>query len=72
MVFSNIIIEFLIERDSPLTIGQKISGRMGNKGVISKIVPDDEMPYLENGERVEVMLNALGVINRLTKRVQAM
>lgn len=36
-----------------------------NKGVISKILPDDEMPFLENGERVEVILNALGVVNRL-------
>lgn len=57
-VFSNMIIEFLVERDSPLTIGQKITGRQGNKGVVSKILPDDQMPYLENGERVEVLLNA--------------
>lgn len=64
-VFSNMIIKFLVERDSALTIGQKISGRQGNKGVISKILPDDQMPYLENGERVEVILNSLGVINRL-------
>lgn len=64
-VFNNMVIEFLVERDSPLTIGQKITGRQGNKGVVSKILPDDEMPYLENGERVEVLLNALGVINRL-------
>ena len=64
-VFSNIVIEFLVERDSPLTIGQKISGRQGNKGVVSKILPDDQMPYLENGEKVEVILNSLGVINRL-------
>lgn len=64
-VFANMVIEFLIERDSPLTIGQKISGRYGNKGVVSKIIPDDEMPYLEDGTRVEVLLNALGVINRL-------
>lgn len=59
------VIEFLIERNSGLTIGQKITGRQGNKGVISKILPDDQMPYLENGERVDVLLNALGVINRL-------
>jgi len=64
-IFSNMIIEFLVERDSALTIGQKISGRQGNKGVVSKILPDDQMPYLENGEKVEVILNSLGVINRL-------
>lgn len=64
-VFSNMVIEFLIERDSPLTIGQKITGRQGNKGVVSKILPDDQMPYTENGEHIEVLLNALGVVNRL-------
>lgn len=64
-VFSNMVIEFLVERRSPLTIGQKLAGRYGNKGVVSKIVPDDQMPYLENGERAEIILNALGVINRL-------
>ena len=64
-VFSNIVIEFVTARDTPLTIGQKISGRYGNKGVVSKILPDDEMPYDENGRRVDVILNSLGVINRL-------
>lgn len=71
-VFSNINIEFLIERRSPLNIGQKLAGRYGNKGVVSKIVPDDEMPYMDNGERAEVILNALGVINRYCFYILAM
>ena len=64
-VFSNIVLEFLIERDVSLLRGSKISGRYGNKGVISKIVPDEEMPILENGKRVDVIFNSLGVVNRL-------
>lgn len=64
-VFNHIVIYFLVERSVGLSSGQKLSGRYGNKGVNSKIVPDDEMPYLETGERVDVVFNSLGVINRL-------
>lgn len=67
-VFSNIVIEFTIERDIPLSVGQKITGRYGNKGVISKILPDDEMPVLETGERIDVIFNSLGVVNRLNSQ----
>ena len=64
-VFSNISIEFLVKRVKPLSKGQKITGRYGNKGVISQIVPDKEMPTLEDGRTVHVIFNSLGVINRL-------
>jgi DNA-directed RNA polymerase beta subunit len=67
-VFSNVIIELTIQRDNPLSEGQKITGRYGNKGVISKIVPDDEMPFLETGKRVDIIFNTLGVINRLNSQ----
>lgn len=67
-VFSNMVIEFVIERDIGLSVGQKISGRYGNKGVISKILPDDEMPFLENGEKIDIIFNTLGVINRLNSQ----
>ena len=63
--FSNMIIEFTVEREVPLKEGSKITGLFGNKGVISKIVPDDEMPVLENGKIVDVLFNCLGVVNRL-------
>jgi len=43
--------------------------RYGNKGVISKILPDDEMPFLETGERVDLLFNSLSVINRWTGKV---
>ena len=63
--FSNMIIEFTLEREVPLKEGRKITGLFGNKGVISKIIPDDEMPVLENGKIIDVQFNCLGVINRL-------
>jgi DNA-directed RNA polymerase beta subunit len=64
-VFSNLVIEFTIERDVALDLGSKITGRYGNKGVIAQILPDDKMPFLANGKRVDVILSALGVVNRL-------
>ncbi len=45
--------------------GDKMSGRHGNKGVISKIVPIEDMPYRENGKPVDIVLNPLGVPSRM-------
>ena len=64
-VFNNIVIQFEIVRSSKLGRGSKCTGRYGNKGVVSTIVPDDEMPITENGDRVDVIFNVLGVPNRL-------
>lgn len=64
-VFNNIVIQFEIVRSVKLEVGGKITGRYGNKGVVSKIVPDDEMPILENGQTVGIIFNVLGVPNRL-------
>ncbi len=48
-----------------LTEGDKMAGRHGNKGVISKIVPVEDMPFLENGTSVDIILNPLGVPGRM-------
>ena len=48
-----------------LTVGDKMAGRHGNKGVISKIVPIEDMPYVEGGVPVEIILNPLGVPSRM-------
>ena len=48
-----------------LSVGDKMAGRHGNKGVISKIVPVEDMPYMENGKPVDIVLNPLGVPSRM-------
>lgn len=63
--FSNIQMEFTIKRPQGLLRGQKLTGRMGNKGVIGSIIEDYEAFYLENGTRIDLILDTLGVINRL-------
>src|SRR5437016_652876 len=45
--------------------GDKMAGRHGNKGVISKILPVEDMPYLEDGTSVDIVLNPLGVPSRM-------
>ena len=45
--------------------GDKMAGRHGNKGVVSKIVPQEDMPYMENGNSVDICLNPLGVPSRM-------
>lgn len=48
-----------------LQVGDKMAGRHGNKGVVSKIVPEADMPFLANGETVQMILNPLGVPSRM-------
>ncbi len=48
-----------------LSVGDKMAGRHGNKGVIARIVPEEEMPFMEDGTGVEVLLNPLGVPSRM-------
>jgi DNA-directed RNA polymerase subunit beta len=49
----------------PLSVGDKMAGRHGNKGVIGRIVPIEDMPFLEDGTPVDVLLNPLGVPSRM-------
>jgi len=46
-------------------VGDKLAGRHGNKGVISIIVPEEDMPFLEDGTPVDIVLNPLGVVSRM-------
>ncbi|MCH7601233.1 MAG: DNA-directed RNA polymerase subunit beta [Planctomycetes bacterium] len=48
-----------------LSVGDKMAGRHGNKGVIARIVPEEDMPFLEDGTPVDVLLNPLGVPSRM-------
>ena len=47
------------------SVGDKLAGRHGNKGVVSKILPEEDMPYLEDGTPVDIILNPLGVSSRM-------
>ncbi len=59
------IIRISIISKKNLQVGDKMSGRYGNKGVISKILPINEMPYIYNGKSIDVILNPLGVPSRM-------
>lgn len=48
-----------------IQVGDKMSGRHGNKGVISKVVPIEDMPYMEDGTPVDIILSPLGIISRM-------
>jgi DNA-directed RNA polymerase subunit beta len=48
-----------------IQVGDKMAGRHGNKGVLSRILPVEDMPYLENGQPVDIVLNPLGVPSRM-------
>ena len=48
-----------------LSVGDKMAGRHGNKGVVSKVMPEEDMPYLPDGTPVEIVLNPLGVPSRM-------
>ncbi|MCC6677295.1 MAG: DNA-directed RNA polymerase subunit beta [Phycisphaerales bacterium] len=48
-----------------LSVGDKMAGRHGNKGVIARIVPEEDMPFMEDGTAVDVLLNPLGVPSRM-------
>ncbi|ALP70061.1 DNA-directed RNA polymerase beta subunit [Candidatus Nasuia deltocephalinicola] len=59
------IIRIFIISKKYLQVGDKMSGRYGNKGVISKILPESQMPYFFNGITTEIILNPLGVPSRM-------
>ncbi len=48
-----------------IEVGDKLAGKHGNKGIVSIVVPEEDMPFDKNGERVDVVLNPLGVISRM-------
>ncbi len=48
-----------------ISVGDKMAGRHGNKGVISKVLPEEDMPFLEDGTPVDILLNPLGVPSRM-------
>ncbi len=59
------MVRVMIAQRRKLTAGDKMAGRHGNKGVISKVVPIEDMPYLEDGTPIQIILNPLGVPARM-------
>ena len=59
------IIKVKVAKMSKITVGDKLSGRHGNKGVISKVVPVEDMPYLADGTSVDIILPSVAVISRM-------
>ncbi|MFM8652038.1 MAG: DNA-directed RNA polymerase subunit beta, partial [Acidimicrobiaceae bacterium] len=61
----NQIVKIHVAQKRKISVGDKLAGRHGNKGVISKILPVEDMPYLEDGTPVDIILNPLGVPSRM-------
>jgi len=61
----NQLVKVFVAQKRKISVGDKLAGRHGNKGVISKILPVEDMPYLEDGTPVDVILNPLGVPSRM-------
>ncbi len=61
----NELVRVYVAKKRKIAEGDKLAGRHGNKGVISKIVPEEDMPHLEDGTPVEIILNPLGVPSRM-------
>ena len=61
----NDLVRVFVAKKRKIQEGDKLAGRHGNKGVISKIVPEEDMPFLEDGTPVDVILNPLGVPSRM-------
>jgi DNA-directed RNA polymerase subunit beta len=59
------LVKVYVAMKRKLSVGDKMAGRHGNKGVIAKIVPEQDMPYLPDGTPVEIILNPLGVPSRM-------
>jgi DNA-directed RNA polymerase subunit beta len=61
----NQLVRVYVAQKRKISDGDKLAGRHGNKGVISKILPIEDMPFLEDGTPVDIILNPLGVPNRM-------
>jgi DNA-directed RNA polymerase subunit beta len=59
------LVKVFVAMKRKLSVGDKMAGRHGNKGVLARILPDEDMPYLPDGTPVEIVLNPLGVPSRM-------
>ena len=61
----NQLVKVYIAKKRKISVGDKMAGRHGNKGCVSRILPQEDMPYMANGQPVDVVLNPLGVPSRM-------
>ena len=61
----NKVVRCYVATKRKISVGDKMAGRHGNKGVISRILPEEDMPFMESGQSLQVMLNPLGVPSRM-------
>ncbi|MCZ6679836.1 MAG: DNA-directed RNA polymerase subunit beta [Candidatus Poribacteria bacterium] len=59
------LVKVYVANRRKISVGDKMSGRHGNKGVVAKILPSEDMPYLEDGTPIDIVLNPLGVPGRM-------
>ena len=58
-------IKVFVAQTRRIEVGDKLAAKHGNKGIISVVVPEEDMPYTKDGEPVDIVLNPLGVISRM-------
>ena len=61
----NMVVRCYVAQRRKLSVGDKMAGRHGNKGVVSRILPQEDMPFLEDGTPLDIVLNPLGVPSRM-------
>ena len=61
----NMVVRCYIAQKRKISVGDKMAGRHGNKGVVSRILPQEDMPFLEDGTPLDIVLNPLGVPSRM-------
>ena len=62
---ANMVVRAYVAQKRKIQVGDKMAGRHGNKGIISRILPAEDMPYLSDGSPVDIVLNPLGVPSRM-------
>lgn len=58
-------IQVFVAQMRKIAVGDKLGNRHGNKGVIARVLPEEDMPFTENGDSVDILLNPLGVVSRM-------
>ncbi len=61
----NMVVRVYIAQKRKISVGDKMAGRHGNKGVVSRVLPQEDMPFLEDGTPLDIVLNPLGVPSRM-------